>query len=111
MRATTTKVVFLAHPLMLVYTPVLWACSFRIGFGGLEAFCNDDGTRTFLAVSVGEGKQELCRAIRAVDRAFRLFGLPTFHKVPGYSRPAVPRSISRTRQYLHHPERDLCYPD
>lgn len=57
-------------------------CSFRIGFGALEAFCNDDGTRSFMAVSVEEGRQELCRAIRAVDRALRLFGLPAFHQVP-----------------------------
>lgn len=70
-------------------TPLVWPRSFRIGFGALEAFCNDDGTRSFMAISVDEGKRELCRAIRAIDRAFRLFGLLAFHKVAATPRVAL----------------------
>ena len=104
-------------------SPPLPARSFRIGFGALEAFRNDEGTRSFLSAAVGEGRRELCGAIRAVDRAFRLFCLPAFHQVApsalrsdraaGQATGKIDRGADQetgtngqlAKQWWHHPRR------
>ena len=55
--------------------------SFQITLDGLTTFRNDLATRSFLSVSVDEGKHAVCDLVRAVDRAFAFLGLQTFYKV------------------------------
>lgn len=59
---------------------------FIMSFQGWEAFVNDDGTRTFLAVPVSQGHAQVCRSIQQVNKAFTLFDLQCFYEDP---RPHV----------------------
>ncbi|KAK9915968.1 hypothetical protein WJX75_006688 [Coccomyxa subellipsoidea] len=43
---------------------------FKVSFQQLEAFENEDSTRSFLSILVDEGFEQVCRAIRCTDRAF-----------------------------------------
>lgn len=52
---------------------------FEITLAGLEAFTNDNRERTFLALSVGKGRQQVCKAISRVNKAFLQHGLQQFY--------------------------------
>lgn len=59
---------------------------FKISFGQLDAFENDERTRSFMSLLVDQGCKQVCRAVRRTDKAFLEHGLQTFHKDP---RPHV----------------------
>lgn len=48
---------------------------------GLAAFANDERTRTFAALRVRDGADDVLRLIAAVDAAFQEHGLRTFYEV------------------------------
>lgn len=85
-------------------------CSFELELVDLEAFVNEEKTRSFLALSVGMGHKQVgtcplaltaqhyrmtelpllwrqvCKAIAKTNRAFLEHGLPRFHEVRGAAR-------------------------
>lgn len=56
--------------------------SFSLKLGQLKVFINDQRTRTFLALGLQTGAEQVCQIIHKVDVAFRHHGLQTFHEDP-----------------------------
>ena len=48
----------------------------------LALYCNEQRTRSFAAVKVGAGEEELLRVLAATDGVMREMGLPTFYEQP-----------------------------
>ncbi|KAJ1652356.1 hypothetical protein IWQ61_007291 [Dispira simplex] len=58
--------------------------SFRLGFGRLAHYVNDEHTRSFLALNVGYGRYALTQLLQAVNRVLERFALPTFYDEPRF---------------------------
>lgn len=56
--------------------------SFEASFGAYEVFTNDEHTRSFLSLSVVDGKSKVCSLIAKVDGVFKQFRLPTYYEDP-----------------------------
>ncbi|KAJ7997809.1 hypothetical protein DPEC_G00215980 [Dallia pectoralis] len=50
----------------------------------LKVYCNDDKTRTFLAMEVSTGQTQLLELMKAVDSILMEFNLDTFYKNPSF---------------------------
>jgi len=55
---------------------------FEFKLAGLEVFTNVSRTCSFLALSVGEGRQQVRNAIACVNEAFALHSLPKYYRDP-----------------------------
>lgn len=53
-----------------------------LGLRGLRVLPNDDRTRTFVALTVESGADQVCKLIAAVNAAFAEHGLPAFYEDP-----------------------------
>ncbi|KAJ1967408.1 poly(U)-specific 3'-to-5' RNA exonuclease [Dispira parvispora] len=58
--------------------------SFRLSFGSLAHYVNDEHTRSFLALNVGYGRDALSQLLQAVNRVLERFALPTFYDEPRF---------------------------
>ncbi len=54
---------------------------FDIALENANTLVNDEGTRSFLSVTVGYGVDDAIRLIRAVDKALTAFQLPPYYEV------------------------------
>lgn len=81
------SLLLLMHPSHNLSFVLLPTASFEAALdGGWEVFVNDERTRTFLALSLGQGTQETNAMTRRVDSALRPLGLPVYYDDP---RPHV----------------------
>ncbi|KAG7387209.1 poly(U)-specific 3'-to-5' RNA exonuclease [Phytophthora pseudosyringae] len=58
-----------------------WRQRFTITLRRALVLVNDDKTRSFLALRVGEGEQQIIQVLRCVDQCLSRFELPTYYKV------------------------------
>eukprot|EP00879_Flechtneria_rotunda_P020650 GHRR01021729.1.p1 GENE.GHRR01021729.1~~GHRR01021729.1.p1 ORF type:complete len:296 (+),score=98.52 GHRR01021729.1:715-1602(+) len=56
--------------------------AFAVELHGLCCLVNDNDSRTFVGLRVSKGQQKVVHLVEAVNRAFILHGLPTFHEDP-----------------------------
>ena len=54
---------------------------YSITLGRALVLVNDDKTRSFLALHVGKGKDEIIKVLRCVDQCLARFNQPTYYKV------------------------------
>lgn len=59
----------------------MYFSSFYVDLDGLAIYVNDEGTRTFIALKVQLGRNELLRCIKLVDQSLLEFRLPTYYEV------------------------------
>ncbi|OWZ22922.1 hypothetical protein PHMEG_0002300 [Phytophthora megakarya] len=59
-----------------------WRQRFSVTLKRALVLVNDDKTRSFLALRVGEGEEEFLQVLRCVDQCFTRFELPTYYKDP-----------------------------
>ncbi|KAF9422295.1 nuclear protein localization protein 4 [Podila epigama] len=57
---------------------------FNISFSGLQAFSNDDNTRSFLSLRVGAGHSELERLLVEMDEIVERYAQPKFYPNPEF---------------------------
>ncbi|KAG0341916.1 nuclear protein localization protein 4 [Podila horticola] len=57
---------------------------FNISFSGLQAFSNDDKTRSFLSLRVGSGHSELERLLVEMDEIVERYAQPKFYEEPEF---------------------------
>ncbi|KAG0347871.1 hypothetical protein BG004_006667 [Podila humilis] len=57
---------------------------FKISFSGLQAFSNDDGTRSFLSLRVGSGHSDIERLLVVVDEIVERYAQPKFYPDPQF---------------------------
>eukprot|EP00736_Rhodelphis_marinus_P009336 Rmarinus@m.28511 len=86
---------------------VLHSAAFQLSFGDFESYVNDEGTRSFLALSVSLGAKEVISLIKAVDVVFGRFGLQEYYSNP-QPHMSVAWAIGRALcQYLP-PRENTC---
>lgn len=57
---------------------------FRIHFGQLAVYCNEERTRTFLGIEVLAGSDILLNSVHLLDECLSEFQLPPFYKNPSF---------------------------
>ncbi|KAH7479299.1 hypothetical protein PRIC1_009153 [Phytophthora ramorum] len=83
----------LSRPFVLIYDQIdgfvdslraalKWRQRFNITLRRALVLVNDDKTRSFLALRVGEGEQQFVQVLRCVDQCLTQFKLPTYYKNP-----------------------------
>lgn len=65
---------------MFIY--ILFYCSFELNFDSVEVYCNEEKTRTFLALGVDALCHEyLINIVEKIDNILGDFKLPKFYEV------------------------------
>ncbi|KAG0095092.1 nuclear protein localization protein 4 [Podila epicladia] len=57
---------------------------FNVSFSGLQAFSNDDKTRSFLSLRIGSGHSELERLLVEMDEIVERYAQPKFYEEPEF---------------------------
>ncbi|KAB0796418.1 hypothetical protein PPYR_10479 [Photinus pyralis] len=57
---------------------------FVIVFDSLKVYCNEERTRTFLAIRIGSGYDTLTKLIESLDNCLAEFHLPPFYTEPSF---------------------------
>ncbi|KAF9331652.1 poly(U)-specific 3'-to-5' RNA exonuclease [Podila minutissima] len=57
---------------------------FNVSFAGLQAFSNDDKTRSFLSLRIGSGHSELERLLADMDEIVERYAQPKFYEEPEF---------------------------
>ncbi|XP_014250720.1 U6 snRNA phosphodiesterase [Cimex lectularius] len=52
---------------------------FDLQFDDLKVYCNEEGTRTFLALAVGFGKMEITKSVQVLDKCLSEYKLHPFY--------------------------------
>ncbi|KAK7590960.1 hypothetical protein V9T40_002573 [Parthenolecanium corni] len=57
---------------------------FPVDFNDIGVYVNDEKTRTFIALKVGVGYQQLMNCVTAIDQCLSEFRLPTYYEDPSF---------------------------
>ncbi|KAJ8924948.1 hypothetical protein NQ315_001113 [Exocentrus adspersus] len=57
---------------------------FMVLFDGLEVYCNEERTRTFLGLQIKTGYDSLLKLVETLDRSLEEFNLPAFYEDPSF---------------------------
>lgn len=64
-----------------IRSEIFCSTRFDLQFDGLKVYCNEDNSRTFLALTVGFGKMEIQKTVQLLDKCLGEYKLHPFYDV------------------------------